>query len=112
VNGGAVEAAGAEIGQGLVRVPMPISGAWRRKSMPSCQARLAAERRSRIDLRRDVMGAFVPPPALWAVGRLCTGAKTAAGRRLMFATWRSCQPLRRFDFARAGDRFRRARLSL
>jgi NRAMP (natural resistance-associated macrophage protein)-like metal ion transporter len=37
-------------------------------------------------MRRDVMGAFVLPPALWAMGWLCTGAMTVAVG-LMFATW-------------------------
>ena len=39
-----------------------------------------------IAMRRDVMGAFVLPPALWAVGWLCTAAMTVAVA-LMFATW-------------------------
>jgi len=37
-------------------------------------------------MRRDVMGAFVLPPVLCAVGWLCTGAMMAAVA-LMFATW-------------------------
>ena len=37
-------------------------------------------------MRRDVMGAFVLPPALCAVGWLCTGAMSVAVA-LMFATW-------------------------
>jgi Mn2+/Fe2+ NRAMP family transporter len=37
-------------------------------------------------MRRDVMGAFVLPPALCAIGWLCTGAMMAAVA-LMFATW-------------------------
>jgi NRAMP (natural resistance-associated macrophage protein)-like metal ion transporter len=39
-----------------------------------------------IAMRRDVMGAFVLPPALWAVGWLCTAAMSVAVV-LMFATW-------------------------
>jgi len=39
-------------------------------------------------MRRDVMGAFVLPRALWAMGWLCTGAMSVAVV-LMFATWRS-----------------------
>jgi NRAMP (natural resistance-associated macrophage protein)-like metal ion transporter len=37
-------------------------------------------------VRRDVMGRFVLPRALWAMGWLCTGAMTVAVV-LMFATW-------------------------
>ena len=37
-------------------------------------------------MRRDVMGPLVLPPALRAMGWLCTGAMTAAVA-LMFATW-------------------------
>jgi hypothetical protein len=39
-------------------------------------------------MRGDVMGAFVLPRALWAMGWLCTAAMTVAVG-LMFATWRS-----------------------
>jgi NRAMP (natural resistance-associated macrophage protein)-like metal ion transporter len=39
-----------------------------------------------IAMRRDVMGAFVLPSALWAMGWLCTGAMSVAVV-LMFATW-------------------------
>jgi NRAMP (natural resistance-associated macrophage protein)-like metal ion transporter len=37
-------------------------------------------------MRRDVMGRFVLPRALWAMGWLCTGAMTVAVA-IMFATW-------------------------
>jgi Mn2+/Fe2+ NRAMP family transporter len=37
-------------------------------------------------MRRDVMDRFVLPPALWAMGWLCTGAMSVAVV-LMFATW-------------------------
>ena len=37
-------------------------------------------------MRHDVMGAFVLPSALWAMGWLCTGAMSVAVV-LMFATW-------------------------
>jgi Mn2+/Fe2+ NRAMP family transporter len=39
-------------------------------------------------MRGDVMGRFVLPRPLWAMGWLCTGAMTVAVV-LMFATWRS-----------------------
>jgi hypothetical protein len=39
-------------------------------------------------MRGDVMGRFVLPRPLWAMGWLCTGAMTVAVG-LMFATWRS-----------------------
>ena len=62
-----------------VSATMPIFGSRPRQSTPSRSVNLAMERRSRADLRRDVMGAFVLPPALRAAGRLCTRATTAAG---------------------------------
>jgi Mn2+/Fe2+ NRAMP family transporter len=37
-------------------------------------------------MRQDVMGRFVLPRALWALGWLCTGAMTVAVA-IMFATW-------------------------
>jgi hypothetical protein len=37
-------------------------------------------------MRADVMGRFVLPRALWAMGWLCTGAMTVAVG-IMFATW-------------------------
>jgi len=57
------------------------------------------------------MGPLEPPSALWAIEWLCAGAMMAAVA-LMFATWRSRQPLRQFNFARAGDHFVRVRSSL
>jgi hypothetical protein len=39
-------------------------------------------------MRRDVMGAFVPPRALWAIGWQCTGPMSVAVA-LIFANWRS-----------------------
>ncbi|MBB4200020.1 Mn2+/Fe2+ NRAMP family transporter [Rhodoblastus sphagnicola] len=39
-------------------------------------------------MRRDVMGRFVLPRALWAIWWLCAGAMTVAAG-VMFATWRS-----------------------
>jgi hypothetical protein len=39
-----------------------------------------------MSMRRDVMGRFVLPRPLWAIGRLCTGV-IAVAVGIMFATW-------------------------
>ena len=39
-----------------------------------------------LSMRRDVMGRFVLPRALWAMGWLCTGTMAVAVG-IMFATW-------------------------